>query len=241
MKITFISSLFGNRGNLPVEFDRIEGCDYFLFSDRGQSDFNTSWDVYDIHDHPIVSKLNCNIRKSRYPKFMGWELLDFMDIEYDAIFYCDAHYSPNPKSDWHKIAESMQGKHFPLIQDIHDSITNRVKGGIREECELIVGCRKDSLASISKTISFFKKQYPHVNLSKPPYYRNTVLAYFSNDLVKSLTSSFWKNYTTKDITFRDQPLWNVLLSDRNLTPMIIKNFHQTHFKHTGIYGNHSYT
>lgn len=233
-KIAFITSLFGEHGNTPGKFQCVDGYDYFLFSDRDQKDFDTNWDVYNISNNPNISNLNCNVRKSRYAKFMGWELLDFMGIEYDAIFYCDAHYSPNPQSDWHKIAESMQGEHFPLIQGNYDSMTNR------KECELIVRFRRDSLANISKTISFFKKQYPHVNLSKPPYYKNTALAYLSNDLVKSLTSSFWKNYITRDVTFRDQPLWNVLLSDRNLTPMIIKDFHLTHFKLTGIYGNHFY-
>ena len=239
MKIAFITSLFGKRGNNPARFQRIDGCDYFLFSDRDQKDFNTSWDVYDIHDNPIISQLDCNIRKSRYAKFLGWELLDSMGIEHDAIFYCDVHYSPNPKSDWHKIAESMQHKHFPLIQDIHDSITNKVKGGIKEECELITDSRKDSLVNISKTISFFKKQYPLVNLSKPPYYRNTVLAYFSNDLVKSLTSSFWKIYTTKGITYRDQPTWNLVLLKHKVTPQIEPNL-RGKFKQTGSYGNHTY-
>ena len=35
-----------------------------------------------------------------------------------------------------------------------------------------------------------------------------------------LTKKFWDIYTTEDITYRDQPLWNFLLLKYDFTPII---------------------
>jgi len=89
MKIAFITSFFGNP-DVPSRFERVEGCDYFLFGNKDANELNTSWDVHNISDNINVSNLDCNIRKSRYPKFMGWDLLNSMGLNYDCIYYCDA-------------------------------------------------------------------------------------------------------------------------------------------------------
>ena len=86
MKIAYITSVFGDRKNYPNEFVRMSAYDYFLFSDRDQEDFKTSWDVINISDNPNITGLDCNVRKSRYAKFLGYELLDSMGVEYDCIY-----------------------------------------------------------------------------------------------------------------------------------------------------------
>jgi len=239
LKIVFITSLFGDRGNNPAKFKRVEGCDYFLFSDRSQESFNTSWDVYNISNNSNISNLNCNIRKSRYAKFMGWELLNSMSLNYDCVYYCDVHWSPDFNLDWTKISQSFVSKEFPFAQDVHTDI-NVQRLGIREECNLIIRHRRDSSHNINKTINFFEANFPSVNLNASQYFENTMFGYNPNsNKVKCITSEFWDIYTSNDITFREQVLWNLLLLKNNLIPMHHLNIRSL-FKKTGVYGDHIY-
>lgn len=236
MKTVFITSLFGNRGNNPAKFKRLAGYDYFLFSDRDQKDFDTSWDVYNISNNPNISNLNCNVRKSRYAKFMGWELLDSMGIDYECIYYCDAHWSPSPHANWPSISKNFVSEPYPFLQLRHNSCWEH---GISSECQLIVECRRDSKANIDKTLSFFKKEFPEVSLRVKGYFENTMFGYFPNDLVKTITKDFWKIYTESDITFRDQPTWNLCLLKHGLTPQTQPSLRDK-FDKSGSYGDHYY-
>lgn len=236
MKIAFITSLFGERGNNPAKFQRVDGYDYFLFSDRDQKDFDTNWDVYNISNNPNISNLNCNVRKSRYAKFMGWELLDFMGIEYDAIFYCDVHLNPSPYVNWPSISKNFVSKPYPFLQLRHHHCWEH---GIAHECQHIIDGRRDSKDNIAKTLSFFKKEFPEVSLSAKQYFENTMFGYTPNDLVKKVTRDFWKTYTESDITFRDQPTWNLLLLKYGVIPQTQPNLRDK-FELKGSYGNHHY-
>lgn len=236
MKIAFITSLFGQGGSEPAEFQRIDGYDYFLFSDRDQKDFDTSWDVYNISENPNVSKLNCNIRKSRYAKFMSWELLDSMNVDYDCIYYCDAHFAPKFRTNWEEVSKSFISKPYPFLQDIHPLSHNY---GIEDECRWIVNLRKDSRDNIEKTLAFFRQECPEISLSAKQYFENTTFGYSPNDLVKKVTKDFWQNYTQSDITFRDQPTWNFILLKHKVTPQV-RPKPRDGFYHAGAYGNHTY-
>jgi hypothetical protein len=236
MKIAFITSLFGKRGNHPARFQRVDGCDYFLFSDRDQKDFNTDWDVYNISDNPNISNLNCNVRKSRYAKFMGWELLDSMGVDYDCIYYCDVHWNPKSQEDWVNISNTFLPKAYPFLQYKHLVCYNK---GISYECQFIVDGRRDSKDNIDKTLSFFKKEFPEIDLNTKQYYENTMFGYFPNELVKQITQDFWQIYTQSDITFRDQPTWNLMLLKHDLKPQTEPNLRHK-FEQTGSYGNHNY-
>lgn len=236
VKIAFITSLFGKRGNNPARFPLVDGCDYFLFSDRDQKDFDTNWDVYNISNHPNISNLNCNVRKSRYAKFMGWELLDSMGADYDCIYYCDVHWNPKHDSDWEVISNSFIDKPYPFLQLIHAHSCNH---GIANECQLIIDCRRDSKDNITKTLDFFKNEFPEISLSAKQYFENTMFGYFPNDLVKTITKDFWKIYTESDITFRDQPTWNLCLLKHGVTPQTEPNLRDK-FENKGAYGNHTY-
>lgn len=236
MKIAFITSVFGQRGNNPARFQRVDGCDYFLFSDRDQKDFDTNWDVYNISDNPNISNLNCNVRKSRYAKFMGWELLDSMGVDYDCIYYCDVHFNPKPQEDWASISNTFLPKPYPFLQLIHRSCHDK---GIAHECQYIVQCRRDSHQNMVKTVQFFRKYFPEINLHTKQYFENTMFGYFPNDLVKKVTRAFWKIYTESDITFRDQPTWNLMLLKHDLKPQTEPNLRDK-FEEKGSYGNHNY-
>ena len=236
MKIAFITSLFGKRGNNPARFQRIDGCDYFLFSDRDQKDFDTDWDVHNISNNPNISNLNCNVRKSRYAKFMGWELLDSMGVDYDCIYYCDVHWNPKCNVDWVSISNTFISQSYPFLQLIHNFSRNH---GIAHECQHIINCRRDSKDNIIKTILFFKKEFPEISLSARQYFENTMFGYSPNDLVKKVTRDFWKIYTESDITFRDQPTWNLFLLKHKVIPQTQPNLRDK-FEKKGSYGNHQY-
>jgi len=237
MKIAFITSLFGQGGSEPVEFQRIDGYDYFLFGDKDQKDLDTSWDVYNISENPNVSKLNCNIRKSRYAKFMGWELLDSMGGDYDCIYYCDAHLNPKPDVNWRSISNTFISKPYPFLQYKHPACHNQ---GIKRECELLPKFNKETKDSMSKTLLFFKKEFPEISLSAKQYFENTMFGYTPNDLVKKVTTNFWEIYTQSDITFRDQPTWNLCLLKHELIPQTKPDLRDK-FQRRGSYGNHEYS
>lgn len=237
MKIAFITSLFGGPGGSePGKFLRIDDGDYFLFSDRDQKDFDTTWDVYNISDNPNISKLNCDIRKSRYAKFMGWELLDSMNVDYDLIYYCDAHLNPKFQINWREVSKTFISKPYPFLQTTH---RNYHKLGIMHECQAIVNCLKDSRSNIEKTLAFFKQEYPEISLSAKQYFENTMFGYASNDLVKKVTRDFWQIYTQSDITYRDQPTWNLVLLKHGVKPQTKPNL-RNGFELKGSYGNHHY-
>tara|TARA_A100001037_G_scaffold306597_1_gene353142 strand:+ start:58140 stop:58919 length:780 start_codon:yes stop_codon:yes gene_type:complete len=225
MKICFTSALFGDPKTLdkPAKFERNPNYDYFLFTDIDEEHFDTSWDVINIKDNPNISSLTSNVRKSRYPKFMSWELLETMGRHYDVVFYCDGHYAPNNHEDveFEKLATKIKNeKEFPFVQTEHIRLSVR-RGGINAEMQQIVISGWDDEKSMNKTKLFFKKYDPSVDLDYPQYFENTCFGYsFENENVRNITKRFWDIYTTEDITYRDQPLWNFLLLKYNFKPII---------------------
>ena len=123
MKICFISTVFGDPTTIdrPALFKKMDGCDYFLFTDHDASYFGeTSWDIVNIKSNKNISEIDSNIIKSRYPKFMSWELLESMGKTYDYVFYCDTWTWPNINMDWDAICKKVsQNKDFPLAQSMH--------------------------------------------------------------------------------------------------------------------------
>jgi hypothetical protein len=227
MKICFTTALFGDPKFLdtPPKFERNPNYDYFLFTDIDEEHFDTSWDVINIKDNPNISNLSSNTRKSRYPKFMSWELLESLGKSYDVVFYCDAYIIPNtnmqkPNQSWNKItSDIMNKKTFSFMQEKHRKDFVR-KGGIVAECYNITKQMRDSSESIQKTINFFKNYDPSVDLQFPQYFENTVFGYKFNDkTIRDFTKKFWEIYTKEDITYRDQPLWNFLLLKYGYKPL----------------------
>lgn len=242
MKICFITSVFGNRKSFkPGMFNRNKNYDYLMFVDNDNiSTSNTSWDVVNISSNPNIESLECSIRRSRYPKFMGWQLLDSLNLNYDYIYYCDHHFSPDPDADWYQICGQFNDRQFPFHCDHHEHHGCR-KNGISKECYLIVKSRKDTKQSMEKTQKFIARTYPEVDMYTGPFYQNTMFGYkAANVLVRDTCTEFWKHYTTEDITYRDQPLWNAIIRHRNLTPFFDVKLKKNIFNLTGRYGHHKY-
>lgn len=237
MKIAFITSLFGQgRGNLPSrDFVLSANCDYFFFTESCYKNLKTPWNIYDISNNSNIAKLNCNVRKSRYAKFMGWELLESMDLKYDFIYYCDAHWSPLPFQNWEALSSNILKLDFPFWQNKHPHIST----GIADEIKLIISCKRDSAKNMKKTLSFFESNYPDINLLAGQYFENKIFGYHPNSIVRSVTKEFWDTYIAEDITFRDQPLWNLLLLKNKVLPFSDVGI-QNKFAQTGSYGNHIY-
>lgn len=226
MKICFTTSLFGDLSTLdrPAVFNRVEGCDYILFTDSDIA-IESSWDVMNVKNHPIISSVTSSIKKSRYPKFLSWQILKSMGFDYDVIFYCDSCFYPNPKANWHDLSHNIIScSDFSFIQTVHQDPTVR-NGGILEEMKLIINNKRDSAESMFKTKDIFISIDDSVNLQAPQYYENTCFGFSTKDTrVREITEEFWKIYTNEDVSFRDQPLWNFLLLKNNIKPLIKNDF-----------------
>ena len=219
MKICFISSLFGDADKVdkPGEFERISGCDYFLYTDIEAENFATSWDVVHLENCPDVENMQSSIRKSRYAKFLAWKILE---RTYDLVVYCDAYLAPNPKSSWEQINAAVHESEFGLMQFTHGDKAV-IENGLIEEMKQIVFWDRDTAESMNATIDFFRSLAPEVDLRKPGFYfENTVFAYDpQNESYQKQSAEFWEIYTQEAITYRDQPLWNFLLLKNSFVPV----------------------
>lgn len=227
MKICFTSSLFGKTvfsGDVPLQFEKNPEFDYFLFTDKDQNYYNTSWDVINLSNHPDLTNFQDNILKSRFPKFQGFKLLQSLGLHYDFVFYCDAYFSPNINSNWQSICDSLSLNSLGLIQTKHrDPLI--YNGGILKECESILALNKDSPESIENTLHFFQSIDPEVNLSTGPYFENTMFGYdVKNKNIIDFLNNYWTIYSSKKISRRDQLTWNFLLSHYELNPLTHDKF-----------------
>lgn len=224
MKICFTTSLFGNASDTPGKFERIKGIDYLLFTDQEPSYFNTSWNTIKQESMSSNNAIEDTIRSSRYPKFMGKKILETMGLHYDFIFYCDAFMSPNPNKNWEEICGLLRSNDFGFIQTLHRS-QGCLDGGILQECKDIIRCKKDTKRSIRRTLRLLRKLNPRIDLATPGYYENTMFGYDArNPLVSYFLDRFWEIYSTKEISYRDQPLWNFLLLHYSLKPLVSEFF-----------------
>ena len=129
-KICFITSKFGINGDqLPKLFRKNKKYDYFLFTDINPEKLKTSWDIIQINDNffknkeNLLENINNNVIKSRLPKFMGWLLLkDYLDKEYDVIFYCDCYLVPKININWDKIADNIYNSKNGIWHRKHDLV-----------------------------------------------------------------------------------------------------------------------
>ena len=238
-KICFTTSLYssGNNFDTPGKFNRNPQYDYFLFTNiKG---LQCDWDVINTENIKEISEISCNIRKSRYGKFLSWDIFHQIGKNYDYIVYCDAYITPK-LTDWDNSLRKINDLDFAFMQRDHPDGNVRA-GGIAQESQLIVNNGKDSYQSMSKTLSFFQNTFPSVPLQYPQYYENTVFAYkFNCEIFRKLSKEFWDIYTNEDITYRDQPLWNLLLLKNNIKPLVDNNF-KLNFKENGnMYNGHVY-
>lgn len=222
MKICFITSLFGKQGHIDnvSKFERIEGHDYFLFTDVNPVSLDTSWDIINIGDHEETRKLGSAVMKSRFPKFLGWKLIK---DDYDMVVYCDAFFSPSHKYNWKALIDMFGKDKFNFIQNFHHDPSIR-DVGIFAEMKVIVKAKKDTQKSIDKTMDFFTSHYPDINFEAGEFITNKTFCYDPKDpLVRKVTEDFWNIYTNEIITFRDQPLWNLIILKNKVKPIIFRS------------------
>ena len=275
MKICFITALFCSENkittlNLPNNFPKINCSEiknleikYLLFTNLKKNIIckylkETPWEIITIDlDLGDVGLDLDYVRLSRYPKFMGWKLLNDMDIgnEFDIIFFCDTHYSPinNPKI-WYNLGNKILNSKFGLLQSLHnkackggniiiDEFKNNFRG-ILWESYYTVKCNKEEFTNIQNTIELFRhllgngKKLEENNI----FFYNGFLGYNPRcKLVTDLMEEFWNIYTDNNInntnkkyfTYRDQGLWNFILFRHNLQPLYFNRDKLKLFNKTG--------
>ena len=238
ISIAFITSVFGYNGNDPKKFEKIKGAQYFLFTDRPESSFDTDWEIINIAGILDIVNLDCNVRKSRYCKFMGWSVLEAMGGVFDYVYYCDVHLSPNHHLNWPELSKYISHHDFPFIQDVHSDPEIRKKG-IKQELKAIIKHERDTGEQVDKTTRYLEKRLPDVDLDSPKFFQNTVFGYeYQSKLVRFIFATFWGHYSKNDITFRDQPLWNAILKKYKLIPFHKIKLLNRFFVKTGLYGKH---
>lgn len=221
-RICFVTSLFSVDGkdvDMPGRFQRVDDAGYFLFTNIDVERFDTDWDVVDAAD--LVPVHSSTIKMSRYPKFMSWKMMQQMGKEYDFIFYCDSYLSPRHNVNWCNLVTTVLKHPFCLkfIQSPHNHLNVRA-GGIMQEMKAIVSNGRDSDESMHRTINFFKRYDPSVDLNQAGFVQNTCFGYKPTDqLTTNLLNEFWSLYTKDEVTYRDQPLWNFLLLKNKLLPI----------------------
>lgn len=241
MKICFTSALFCepqdyHKLDKPGHFKRNEDHDYFLFTNLDSTIIDTSWDVVSIKDNENISNVKSQIKKSRYPKFLSWHLLESLEKKYDVVFYCDAWVVPNEKKDWYALATKIKNeKKFPFAQAQHNKKVCR-DGGINAEFERILMSKRDTIESIKKTKSILMAHDNSVNLNYPQYFENTCFGYaFSSKKVRNITKELWTMYLNEDMSYRDQPLWNFLLLKNKVNPIIQNDLKDNSFRNTNSF------
>ena len=238
MRICFITSLFGNNyntGDKPGIFKKNTQYDYFLFTNFSPDIFNTSWNVINISDK--LSHISSNIIKSRYPKFMGWKLLeDILQKDYDIVIYCDAGYYPKPNIDWNEFAKETLNHPSQLMQQVHE------ERDAYQELMILDKQLKDNKERSNKTHAYLKEHhFPKKSLMT----ENTIFMYNpKNKDLQKIFQDFWNIYSPYTLSHRDQPLWSFILWKHQFIPLLKKlgNWKGSAYfeKPASWKGNHTY-
>lgn len=241
MNICFITSIFSKDGkkmpDVPNKFKTNPKYDYYCFTNLEPDKFNTSWKVIKIN----TKDFKTTTAQSRYPKFMAWSFLkDFIEKDYDVIFYCDGYCSPRIDVNWDAISFMIKNSELGFLQSRHFSDNCPYN-----ELSRVFEAKRDTRENIDKTIEYFKKN----KLPKEcGLYENQVFGYSpKNNKCIKLLKTFWEFYSKEELTIRDQPLWSYILYSLKLKPHIFEDAckvdfpMKTLFPHTGHYGFNNHT
>ena len=234
MKICFISScMYGSgenehdraalRGRRPVLPKQFGGYDFYLFTNV--KDFpQTAWNVIylsnEFLDKKIKADNNKNIKKniyrSRYPKFMGWEYIkEIMKKDYDIIFYCDINIKLYENFDWQKFGNQIINNDWGLMQSLHPC-----KNTAYMDMNAI---QRFGIDDMTKMATFLQENNMDRNYIIT---QNNIFGYNpKNEKILSAFTTFWDIYTTKKLTYRDQPLWGYISWKLNIKPVINNDLH----------------
>ena len=213
--ICFVTSVFANKSNVidqPPVFAINAKYDYVLFTNLDASIFDTSWNIITIPNAELPS--TNPIINSRYPKFMGSHLLAKYKSQhtYDIIVYCDGYLTPLLGASWESVVRMVQQASFGIVQTLH-------RRTVYEECEAIIASRKDTVQSVNKLRQYMLKSQTPIDT---PMYENTAFAYDPrNTQLQQAFTTFWNDYRTGKLSYRDQPLWASILHRQQIRPHII--------------------
>lgn len=241
-KICFVTSLFANNfrvADRPAPFKRFGGHDFVLFTNLPARHFNTGWTIRTISEPIQISvKSLVRVKQSRYPKFLGWKLLElyYPHRRYDAVFYCDAAFVPQAAAPWKRFVRQIKSSECGMLTRSHPLGRTPFT-----ECQGIEDSRKDCKENMDEMRQFLVLR----NCSES--YRisqNTTFGYDpQNARFREATEEFWAAYSTLLRTHRDQPLWGYICFKHQLEAATFDAVpRETCFKKLGRRGfnNHKY-
>jgi len=231
-KICFVTSNFVGEKfkspDIPGKFSKIEGWDYFLFTNLKKEVFGKcSWDIKEI-DFPEIKD---SVIKSRVPKFQIWQIEEMK--KYDIVVYCDAYWTPTGnKRAWFRLFDELKKSKSGIIQG-----KNPYRDCAYEECLELVRLKKDSKERMEKTIQFLQTEGLE---KKSGLYRNTFLVYQQkNQNVKLVFDHLWNLFKNGNYTHRDQPLYSLSVKQTEIYPDTFNL--QPYFNMNGIISKHIYS
>ena len=120
MKICFVTTYIGplHLADISDNFERVDDCDYLLFTNLTDVKIKNGWDVITI-DLEEFHYLNSAVKISRYFKFMLHEYLKKIGREYDFVFYCDSYKYPKHTINWKKGCSVLETHATGIMQYRH--------------------------------------------------------------------------------------------------------------------------
>jgi hypothetical protein len=219
MKICFVTTYIGPRhlADISDNFERVDGCDYLLFTNLTDVKITNGWDVI-IIDLEEFAYLNSAIKISRYFKFMLHEYFKKIGRDYDFVFYCDSYKYPKHTINWKKGCNVLETHDTGIMQYRHTCLGDTMS--VSREIDCIVTAQKETGENMQKTRKYLKSIDNSVDINKNQYFENSIIGFhLKNEYAISQCNEFWKYYVNSP-TYRDQPLWNFLYLKNNKIPYV---------------------
>ena len=153
-----------------------------------------------------------NILKSRFPKFMAWQIPAVIE-DCKVVFYSDGGWLPIRTAPvWEKLAARTIAHEAGLIQMKHTRTS-----GILDELGRIVKYQKDSEEKVSAERDWYLEQPDFVG--NATMYCNMCFGFDPhNPRYREMSTFFWNRYKSGIGSWRDQPLWCYSLAHFKIQP-----------------------
>lgn len=236
MKICFVTTYIGPKdlADISDNFQRVDDCDYLLFTNLNDFKLERGWDVIPI-DLNEFHYLNSAIKISRYFKFMVHEYLKKIGRDYDFVFYCDSHKYPQDTINWTELCNILNTNDTGIMQYNHECLGPNMC--VNKEIDCIVDCGKDTKKNMQATREYLKEIDSNVDMNQPQYFENSIIVFhLKNENAINQCNEFWKYYVNCP-TYRDQPLWNFLYLKNNKKPYVENKLEQMYVSKNRIMRN----
>lgn len=238
----FTTSMFfenDRKHDNPPMFKTFGNHDFILFTNK-KININEGWKQVIINEEEIskiipnyeeIKSRRKNITIQRYFKFMLWKYVeDYVVKKYSMIVYCDGFMSPKREYNWDNLNLILKTNESGIIQKQH-------RNNVYKECSSIITHRKDTKENMLKMHKYLEENKCP---KKAIMCENTAFIYDpKNKKLQEGLNEFWKEYSTYDITYRDQPLWGYIQYKHNIKPIYKNDLFESCFN-KGRMGNHIY-